>query len=102
MDRCEISTFISKFYQLWHSGHEAHLDLDTKAGQAWVGIRVRLGHAPGPLHQQENFHLPQRTRNSPSRQRRRVKHAAERQEKDEEVTNNVEIENEVEESSKST
>ena len=65
-----MDTFIFKFKQLWQSGLEAHLNLDTKAGQAWVGLRVRLGYALGPLHQQENFHPSQRTKNSPSRQRR--------------------------------
>ena len=83
MDGTEIDAFIFKFKQLWQSGLEAHLDLDTKASQAWVGLHVHLGNAPGHLHQQKHFHLPQRTRNSPSRQHRRVtaRCAAERQEK---------------------
>ena len=96
MDGTEIDTFIFKFKQLWKSGLIAHLDLDTKDGQAWVGLRVRLGHAPGPLHQQENFHYPQRTRNCPSRLRRRARRAAERQEKAEEFIKDVANENESE------
>ena len=86
MDGSEMDTFIHKFKQLWKSGQEAHLDLDTKGGQAWVGLRLRLGHAPGPLHQQENFHLHQRTRNSPSRLCRRTRRAAEKMKKLRKVT----------------
>ena len=52
----ELDTFVKKFHQLWHDGITAHLDLDTHAGDAWVGLRVRLGQVPGPVH-------------SPSRQR---------------------------------
>ena len=48
-------------------------------------MHVQLGHAPGPLHQQDNFNHYQRTRNGPSRLRRRARRAAERQEKAEEV-----------------
>ena len=42
----EVDTFIEKFKHLWQSGLDAHLDLETHAGQAWVGLRLRLGHAP--------------------------------------------------------
>ena len=80
MDGSELDSFIQKFKQLWHSGLSAHLDLDTHAGQAWVGLRVRLGHAPGPLHIR-----PHRTRDGPSRQRRRDRRAASRQEEAEEA-----------------
>ena len=49
----ELDTFIQKFHQLWNSGHTAHLDLDTCAWKAWVGLRVhvQLGYAPGPPHE---------------------------------------------------
>ena len=46
----ELDTFITKFHQLWRAGQTAHLDLDTHAGEAWVGLRVQLGPAPGPEH----------------------------------------------------
>ena len=74
----ELNSFIHKFNQLWHSGKSAHLDIDTHAGEAWVGLRVRLGHAP----HQKVFHDLSRnkvTSDSPSRQRRRAKRAAERE-----------------------
>ena len=67
MQVTELDTFIDKFKYLWNAGLEAHLDIDTQAGQAWVGLRLRLGHPPGPHHQLP----PQIQRNSPSRQRRR-------------------------------
>ena len=41
--------------------------MDTHAGQAWVGLRVGLGHPPHP-------HV-QRKRESPSRQCRRARRA---------------------------
>jgi hypothetical protein len=48
MSITELDTFVKKFYQLLNAGHTAHLDDDTRAGLAWVGLRVQLGHAPGP------------------------------------------------------
>ena len=78
----ELDTFIQKFHQLWYAGYNAHLDLDTRAGVAWVGLRVQLGHVPGPFHHQVNppfsKNLKKKTE-SPSRQRRRARRAAERQ-----------------------
>ena len=59
----ELDTFVKKFYQLWNAGHVAHL-------------RVQLGHAPGPLHQQ--VHQDHKKSDSPSRQRRRARRAAAR------------------------
>ena len=52
----ELDSFIQKFHQLWSPGVSAHLDLDTHAGEAWVGLRVQLGH--GPAHLNHNL-LPQ-------------------------------------------
>ena len=36
----ELETFVKKFHQLWSAGHSAHLDIDSHAGRAWVGLRV--------------------------------------------------------------
>ena len=80
----ELDTFIQKFHQLWNSGQTAHLDLDTCAGKAWVGLSVQLGHAPGPPHQQLHhppFQHPKQ-RDSPSRMRRRARRAANRQQQE--------------------
>ena len=77
MNMTELQTFIFKFHQLWEAGVTAHLNLDTHAGQAWVGLRVQLGQAPGPGHEQRprNFAQP-RTRRSPSYYRRQERRKA--------------------------
>ena len=78
----ELDSFLLKFKCLWKTGYDAHLDFDTKAGEAWVGLRVRLGRVHGPLEQL--FPKPQtRSRNGPSRQRRRERRAAARKEVEE-------------------
>ena len=88
----ELDTFVQKFKQLWYSGLTAHLDLDTHAGQAWVGLRARLGHAPGPLHIPSRIPSPRKTRDGPSRQRRRARRATSRQEEEaEEATQGNEM-----------
>ena len=63
----ELDSFIQKFHQLWRAGQTAHLDVDTHAGQAWVGLRVQLGPVPGPAHQHVS---PPQRRRSPAYQRR--------------------------------
>ena len=65
MNKIELDTFVLKFHQLWRAGHTAHLNLDTHAGVAWVGLRVQLGHAPGPVH-----HPPPPRHRSPAYERR--------------------------------
>ena len=71
----ELDSFILKFKSLWYSGISAHLDVDTHAGQAWVGLRVGLGHGHPPAVQP---HV-QRKKESPSRHRRRARRAEARQ-----------------------
>jgi hypothetical protein len=83
----EIDILVNNFKQLWQSGRSAHLDIDTHAGQAWIGLRVRLGHQAGPHHQQQ-VHSKTGARNSPSRQRRRIRRAAAREKAAEEVVRN--------------
>ena len=55
--------------------------MESHAGQAWVGLHLRLGHGPGPPHQVQTV-LPKTSRNrdNPSRQRRRARRAAAREE----------------------
>ena len=54
----ELNNFIS--------GMSAHLDIDTHAGEAWVGLRVQLGPAPGPEHKHSSsppaYHRRQKRR----------------------------------------
>ena len=70
MSSSELDSFVLKFKSLWYAGIDAHLDVDTHAGQAWVGLRVGLGHPPGPLHRQPPL---LKKKDSPSRQRRRAR-----------------------------
>ena len=78
----ELDTFVHKFHQLWNAGYNEHLDLDSYAGNAWVGLRVQLGHVPGPLHHQvpPHFFNHQKKRESSSSQHRRARRTAEGQE----------------------
>ena len=81
MDNSELESFLTKFRCLWNSGFDAHLELDSHAGQSWVSMRVLLGHAPGPLQPPNHIpYPPNSTRNGPSRQRRRARRAAARSE----------------------
>ena len=72
----ELQSFLWKFHQLRKSGVTAHLDVDTHAGQAWVGLRVMLG----PIQHQPSS--SQRHR-SPSYFRRQERRRAARQSSDE-------------------
>ena len=42
MDDSELNKFVLKFRNLWKAGHDAHLDIDSHAGQAWVGLKAWL------------------------------------------------------------
>ena len=67
-----------KFRKLWKSGVDAHLEVECHAGQAWVGLRLRLGHAEA-LHP----HHHGVGKETPSKKRRRERRTAERQVKEE-------------------
>ena len=69
----EINSFVIKFQQLWKAGFDAHLDLETHAGNAWVGLRLNLRQLPS--YSEGRY---QQNRQSPSRLRRRERRAAER------------------------
>ena len=76
----ELNSFLLKFHQLRKSGVTAHLDVDTYAGQAWVGLRVMLG----PIQ-----HQPTQRHRSPSYFRRQEKRRAARQSSEESDRNKV-------------
>ena len=78
MSTAELDTFVQKFHQLWNAGLNAHLDLDCHAGVAWVGLRLQLGHPPGPSHHQVYPSSVHRKSFSPSYQRRRERRTAAR------------------------
>ena len=82
----ELESFFLKFNQLWRAGESAKLDLETHAGQAWVGVRVHLGPAH-PYQVHVPSHQEKRTRNSPARERRRAKRLAARQQNGEVIEN---------------
>ena len=90
MFETELDTFVKKFHQLWKAGHNAHLDLESHAGVAWVGLRMQLGHAPGPQHHQLHPQFSNQKKDSPSRQRRRARRAAKQNAESVESTENVE------------
>ena len=69
----EIQNFITKFHQLMKAGHTAHLDLDTHAGQAWVGLRVMIR----PFQPQQYQHFSKKSRN-PAYYRRQERRKAAR------------------------
>ena len=83
----EVNSFVSKFVSLWRSGQRAHLNLESHDGNAWVALRVQLGHAEnlpdfhsqqGQHNQDQNFKKKQQV-DTPCRQRRQEKRAAERE-----------------------
>ena len=68
----EIQNFISKFHQLMKAGQTAHLDLDTHAGQAWIGLKVMIR----PLQPQQNQHHSSRKSRNPAYYRRQERRKA--------------------------
>ena len=78
MDETELNKFVLKFKSLWSSGYDAHLDMDCHAGEAWVGLRLRLGSADRP-----HLHQHGVGKETPSKRRRRERRAAEQQVKKE-------------------
>ena len=75
----ELQSFVFKFNQLWKAGVSAHLDLDTHAGQAWVGLRVQLGHHPDPVHHHQPHHYkPRGSHRGPAYNRRQHRRKAAR------------------------
>ena len=85
----ELENFLQKFHQLRRAGLTAHLDLDTFAGQAWVGLRVMLG----PVQQKHQDHPKPKSR-SPSyfrrQERRRAAKAASSSEQSSDIVNAAE------------
>ena len=66
----EMNSFMYKFRELWGAGLEAHLNMDSWAGNAWMNLSVNLG----PF--QSSLPLSQKHHRSPSRIKRREKRAA--------------------------
>ena len=77
----ELERILEQFKILWKTGLDAHLDAHTYAGQAWVSLHVRLGHAHEEHSEKDvkKKFSAKKNKNSPSRQRRRIRRAAERE-----------------------
>ena len=72
----QIESFVQKFRALWASGLSAHLDLECGGGEAWVGLRLRLGEHRAGGAQQEDRGV--RHRRGASYERRLARRAANR------------------------
>ena len=71
-----VRSFVEKFHHLWRDGQSAHLNLDCHAGEAWVGLRLRLGQLRGGGPQQN--HDDKVRRRGPGYSRRLERRAAQR------------------------
>ena len=76
MNTMELESFVQKFNHVWKNGNDAHLNVHSLAGNAWVGISLNLGSFPGLSRD----YYPNKKNVSPARSRRREKHAAARAE----------------------
>ena len=70
----QIHSFAGKFINLWQSGFDANLHLETVAGKARVTLQSELGEAPTPLRDDQTLQVP-----GPARLRRRQRRAEVRQ-----------------------
>ena len=77
----ELDSFLKMFHQLRKAGRTAHLDVDTHAGQAWVGLRVMLGSDKN----QQQYQSSSSRHRSPSYYRRQERRKAAKQSVDDEA-----------------
>ena len=70
----EIDSFILKYKNLMSARRNARLNIQAKAGKAYVNLSVELEHPAGCDHPQNH-----RSKNGPARQRRRLRRAAARE-----------------------
>ena len=68
----ELDKFVRKFVILWQSGCDANLHVETRAGSAFVNLRVGLGQA----HTHHGQHAGGRRGGGPAKQRRLERRAA--------------------------
>ena len=56
----QLNNFVQKFRDLWYGGYTAHLDVDCRGGEAWVGLRLQLGpegrHQAGGVQRDQGRH----------------------------------------------
>ena len=70
----ELDKFVRKFVTLWQSGCDANLYVETKAGNAFVNLRVGLGQA----HPHHGQHVGGHRGGGPAKQQRLERRAAAR------------------------
>ena len=78
MGFCELDSFVKKFVSLWRSGCEANLQVQSRAGNAYVNLQLGLGQADVHVHPSAAGDGGRRG-GGPARQRRRTRREAERQ-----------------------
>ena len=74
----ELDSFVKKFVSLWRSGCEANLQVQSRAGNAYVNLQLGLGQADVHVHPPAAGDGGRRG-GGPARQRRRTRREAERQ-----------------------
>ena len=90
----ELKSYIQKFKQLRGAGLTAHLDLDTHAGQAWVGLRVMLNPVKLKTNEKpQKYRSPSYFRRQERRKAARTQSAAERSQSPESAAEVQETEN---------
>ena len=82
MSESELTNFVTKFLQLKKAGATAHLDVDTRAGEAWVRLSVQLSHVPKPRRRSPSYYRRQE-------RRRAAAEEAARQSSDKSVSDDV-------------
>ena len=50
-----VKNFVQKFCDLWRGGHSARVDIECHEGEAWIDLRLNLGHhrVDGAQHRQD-------------------------------------------------
>ena len=72
----ELDSFLRKFVNLWQSGYDAKLNIESKGGRVFVNLRVGLEDG----HLGDHSHVVPHRGGGPAQQRRRSRREAERQE----------------------
>ena len=62
----ELQTFVQKFKQLWKDGQDAQLRVESRAGKAFVELRLELGEEPGPTQSRTSVISKSRNSNTPA------------------------------------
>ena len=84
----ELESFVRKFVNLWQSGCDAKLHVESEAGKAFITLRVGLGHDLLGHHHHDGRHRG----GGPAKQRRKERREAERQAAEEVVVAEVKAE----------